>query len=164
MRTRSKLWNLVVQWVTTGTIPAPRYSGSTTTQVPTGASNSGSLLVRETSPEQQPSIERSKTSSTVSITLQANPDRPLAYTVERWNGGERLRKLTVVYEQSQEGLASAIVKSDASASPPRLAPLSDVNDPAWTERVRSHDMDDGMRNSVRSDRPLAYPPGGRPLL
>lgn len=139
-----------------------RYFGPSRTPDPTGGLNSASLLVQETSPEQQPSIERSKTSSTVSITLQANPARPVVYTVERWNGGARLRKLTVLYEQSLDGLESAILRSVDSGLPPQAPVLTGVDDPTWIERVRAHD--DPSADPGLPGVPLAYPPGGRPLL
>lgn len=109
----------------------------TATPAPTGDENSPSAPMM---PVAQPSIERSPTSSTVSITVQANPDRPLAYTVERLNGSERLRALTVVYEESPGALESAILRSDAFASstddPPAEPVVDGVDDPRWLARIQ----------------------------
>ena len=104
----------------------------TRTPAPTGAESSPSA---PRTPVEQPSIERSPTSSTASITVQANPARPLVYTVERLNGSERLRKLTVVYEQSLDGLESAILRSDDFDSSTETPILEGVDDPAWLDRV-----------------------------
>ena len=117
-----------------------RFFTSRRTPAPTGGGSSGWRQGQTISPEQLPSIERSQTSSPVSITLQANPDRPVAYTVEPWNGGGRLRRLTVVYEQSLDASESAILRSVDSGLPHQETPLQDVDDPRWLEKVRQHDQ------------------------
>lgn len=83
----------------------------------------------------KPSIERSATNSTASITVQANPARPLAYSVEPVSGSSRLVKLTVLYEQSLGASESAILKSDDFVLKPEEPPLTGVDDPRWIGKV-----------------------------
>lgn len=111
------------------------YSGCAPTLDPTGDAKQSSADDAAMTPVWQPSIERSPTSSTASITVQANPDRPLAYTVERLNGSERLRRLTVVYEQSLDASESRILRSEDYDL--RTPTFDGVEDPRWHEIVRS---------------------------
>lgn len=99
----------------------------------TGAPSLGSRRGPEISPVLQPSIEQSKTNSTASITVPANPDRPLAYTVEPWNGSARLRVLTVVYEQSLDASESATLRSVDSDS--RTPSFDSPDDPSWLAHI-----------------------------
>jgi hypothetical protein len=111
---------------------------------PTGDGSSSSPRPTATPPPRKPSIERSETNSTVSITVQANPARPLAYTVEPVNGSSRLVKLTVLYEQSLDDSELAILKyvdSVSSTPTPELAPQS-PDDPAWIAKI--HDLQEKL--------------------
>lgn len=87
----------------------------------------------------KPSIERSATNSMALITVPANPDRPLAYSVEPLNGSSRLVVLTAVYEQSLDASESAILKSNdfASSPPPTEPPIEGVDDPRWMGMVEA---------------------------
>lgn len=108
--------------------PAHRGGGSSPTPEP-----------QATWQPRKPSIERSATNSTASITVPANPHRPLAWSVEPLSGSGRLVKLTAVYEQSLDASESAILRSVelGSMQPSEAMPLlRDVDDEAWLSRVR----------------------------
>lgn len=114
---------------------------SISTPDPLGARNSGSPPNEEIWSPKKPSIERSEKNSMASITVQANPDRPLAYTVEPVNGSSRLVKLTVLYEQSLDDSELAILKYVDSDSkwwdPASNETVNGVDDPAWIARVNT---------------------------
>jgi hypothetical protein len=97
---------------------------------------SSSLPRTEEIPSQwKPSIERSVTNSTASITVPANPHRPLVYSVEPLSGSERLLKLTVLYEPWADDSVSHILKSVESASTQEPTILEGVDDPRWLDRI-----------------------------
>lgn len=83
----------------------------------------------------KPSIVRSATNSTASITVPADPAHPLAFFVEPASGSGRSVKLTVLYEQSDAAMESLIRKSDDFASRPDAPTFKGVDDPAWLSRV-----------------------------
>ena len=136
MLTISELLPLIVMLVVGAAITVVGIGcfGSIRTLDPPGDESSSNADDAGTTPVWQPSIERSPTSSTASITVPANPDRPLAYTVERLNGSERLRRLTVVYEQSLDDLESRTLRSAGFDS--RTPTFDGVEDPRWHEIVR----------------------------
>lgn len=108
-------------------------------QARTGEKSSPLPSVVTTSSPRKPSIERSETNSTVLITVQANPARPLVWSEEPVNGSTRLVKLTVVYERSLDDSESAILKSgDFALRHEAPDPFDDVDDDRWIARVKAH--------------------------
>lgn len=104
--------------------------------VPPGARSSGEPSSEAISSLRKPSIERSATNSTASITVQANPARPVAYTQELVNGSRRLVKLTVLYEQSLDDSELATLRFVDSASKQEPVEYTDPEDPAWLDKVK----------------------------
>lgn len=114
------------------------------TQDPHGDESSLSQSPEGTWSPRKPSIVRSATNSTASITVPANPARPLVYSVEPVSGSSRLVKLTVLYEQSLDDLESAILKSaDLDLKPSE--PITGVDDPQWIAKIEQ--MRSGPRSS-----------------
>ena len=101
----------------------------------TGEPSGGEPEPPETPTPSPVSIERSATSSTASITVQANPARPLVFTAEPASGSARLVKLTVVYEQSLDDLELATLRSVDSDSKQDELPLGGVDDERWINKV-----------------------------
>ena len=110
------------------------YSARTDTPDPTGALTSP----EPTPPVAKPSIERSLTSSSVSITVQAEPEPPLVYSLEPVPGSWPLQRLTVLYVPSLVDLGFPTPpSSDSEPSSPTL----EVDDDEWIARVKSHHKD-----------------------
>lgn len=113
---------------------ATEFSGRTRTPDPPGGRSSPSPSAPKTSPHKPPSIERSPTNSTVSITVQAEPDPPLVYSVEPVNGSERLLKLTVVYVPLLDVLEFPTPRS--ADSDWNWRPALSPDSPEWADHIR----------------------------
>ena len=112
------------------------YWSASRTQAPLGARSSAEPSSEEISSPRKPSIERSEKNSTASITVQANPARPVVYTQELVNGSRRLVKLTVLYEQSLDDSELATLQFVDSASKREPVEYTDPEDPAWLDKVK----------------------------
>ena len=104
-----------------------------------GDESSAAPTDAETSLLRPPSFERSKTSSTVSITLQVSPDQPVAYTVEPASGGLPSQKLTVVYVPLPDDSGFPIQRfavSDLNTEPGQAAVMTEQDWEQWRHNLR----------------------------
>lgn len=90
-------------------------------------------------PLKRASIERSPTSSTVLITVRAEPDPPVVFTEEPVSGQWPLQKLTVLYVPLLDGSDSPTPRFVVSGSTIPRPPIEGVDDPKWTSQFLTSD-------------------------